>query len=115
MKHRLLVMNGQRIIQVNQDGIWRNIKVDKAGSLKPGIYNLYTAQKVDKTKRYDSVIVYTDGNNVYQQVGRSMVTHARSDFDRVPEVGLPKSISYDDNGKAVVATGAKPFKQRRTC
>ena len=114
MKHRLLVMNGQRITQINQDGVWRNIKVDKAGPLKPGIYNLYIAQKVDKAKRYDSMVVYADGNNVYQQVGKSIVMHARSDFDRVPEVGLPKCISYDDHGNAVVTTGAISPRQKRS-
>lgn len=48
MKERLLVMNGQRIVQAEKDGAWTNQKVDKAGALKPGIYNLYTAQAADK-------------------------------------------------------------------
>ena len=36
MKERLLVMNGQRIVQAEKDGAWTNQKVDKAGALKPG-------------------------------------------------------------------------------
>ncbi len=43
-------MNGQRIVQTEQEGSWVNKKVDKAITLKPGIYNLYTAQPVDKAK-----------------------------------------------------------------
>ena len=40
MKQRLLVMNGQRIVQTDQCRAWANQKVDKAGALKPGIsYN----------------------------------------------------------------------------
>mgnify|MGYP006389897645 CR=1 FL=1 len=35
MKQRLLVMNGQRIVQAEQGGAWTNEKVDKAGALKP--------------------------------------------------------------------------------
>ena len=35
MKQRLLVMNGQRIVQAEQEGAWANQKVDKAGALKP--------------------------------------------------------------------------------
>ena len=37
MKQRLLVMNGQRIVQAEQGGAWTNEKVDKAGALKPGM------------------------------------------------------------------------------
>ena len=48
MKQRLLVMNGQRIVQAEQEGAWANQKVDKAGALKPGMYNLYMAQQADK-------------------------------------------------------------------
>ena len=51
MKERLLVMNGQRIVQAEKDGAWTNQKVDKAGALKPGIYNLYTAQAAEADPR----------------------------------------------------------------
>ena len=47
MKQRLLVMNGQKIVQSEQAGAWINQKVDKAGALNPGIYNLYMAQVAD--------------------------------------------------------------------
>ena len=57
MKERLLVMNGQRIVQAEKDGAWTNQKVDKAGALKPGIYNLYTAQAADKKQTHAGVIV----------------------------------------------------------
>ena len=39
MKQRLLVMNGQKILQHEQEGRWQNDKVEKAGLVKPGIYN----------------------------------------------------------------------------
>ena len=48
MKNRLLVMNGQRIFQIEEGGMWRNEKVDKAGLLKPGIYNLYLAGSAER-------------------------------------------------------------------
>jgi hypothetical protein len=31
MKQRLLVMNGQKIVQHEQEGRWQNDKVEKAG------------------------------------------------------------------------------------
>ena len=53
MKQRLLVMNGQKIVQHEQEGRWQNDKVEKAGPVKPGIYNLYLASQPDKTKTHD--------------------------------------------------------------
>ena len=114
MKQRLLVMNGQRIVQTEQEGAWAHQKVDKAGALKPGIYNLYMAQQADKKQTHDGVIVHADNNQVYQQVGKNFVMHARSDFDKVPEIGSAKSISYSAQGKATVAAEAPKLTRGRS-
>ena len=102
MKQRLLVMNGQRIVQHEQEGQWQNDKVDRAGIVKPGIYNLYLATQADKSKAHDGVVVYADKESVFQQVGKSYVKHARSDFDKVPEIGSNSSIKYEE-GRAVAS------------
>ncbi|EDP0643714.1 conjugal transfer protein TraO [Salmonella enterica] len=114
MKHRLLVMNGQRIVQTENQGAWTNQKVDKAGALKPGIYNLYMAQKADKSQRHDGTIVHADSGTIYQQVGKNFVMHARSDFDKVPEIGSAKSISYDAQGKAQVSAESVKLSRGRS-
>lgn len=114
MKQRLLVMNGQRIVQSEQGGAWTNQKVDKAGELKPGIYNLYMAQQVDKSQRHEGVIVHADSNSVFQQVGKQFVMHSRSDFDKVPDIGSAKSISYDAQGKANVSAEAVKLSRGRS-
>lgn len=114
MKQRLLVMNGQRIVQSEQGGAWTNQKVDKAGELKPGIYNLFAAQSADKSRRHDGVIVHADSNDVYQQVGKQFVMHARSDFDKVPDIGSVKSITYDGQGKANVSAEAVKLSRGRS-
>ena len=93
MKQRLLVMNGSRIVQNEQEGQWKSEKVDKAGALKPGIYNLYLASRADKAATHSGVIVHADKDNVYQQVGRNYVMHARADFDKVPEIGSAKRLA----------------------
>lgn len=103
MKQRLLVMNGQRIVQTEQGGAWTSQKVDKAGALKPGIYNLFVAQKADMSQRHDGMIVHIDNNCIFQQIGRNFVMHDCSAFDKVPEIGRVKSIIYDAQGKAVVS------------
>ena len=114
MKERLLVMNGQRIVQAEQDGAWTNQKVDKAGALKPGIYNLYMAQAADKQQTHAGVIVHADATHVYQQTGKHVVRHARADFDKVPEIGSAKSISYDAQGKANVSAEAVKLSRGRS-
>ena len=102
MKQRLLVMNGQRIVQHEQERQWRNDKVNRAGIVKPGIYNLYLASQADKSKTHDGVVLYADKERIFQQVGKSYVKHARSDFDKVPEIGSNSSIKYED-GKALTS------------
>ncbi|MDD5277303.1 MAG: hypothetical protein PHR16_14640 [Methylovulum sp.] len=58
--------------------------------------------QADKTKADAGIILHTDKSHVYQQVGKSFVTHHPADFKKVPTVGQAKSISYDGQGKAVV-------------
>jgi hypothetical protein len=103
MKQRLVVMNGSRIVQIERGGEWKNENVDKAGSLKPGVYNLYLAQKADKSHSYDGQIVHADRVGVYQQIGKKFVMHSPNDFDIVPAIGSAKSINYDAQGKACVS------------
>ncbi len=114
MKQRLLIMNGQCSMQQEDQGQWRNIKVEKARGVKPGIYNIYTANKADKTKAHAGVILYADKTTVYQQIGKGQyITHERADFVKLPETGETKSISYSAEGKAVVSEAALVQKQAR--
>ena len=112
MKQRLLVMNGQKITQAEQGGVWKSEKVDKAGAIKPGIYNLSSAQKVDKSQRSEGMVIHSDGDSVYQQVGKKMVVHDKKDFDIVPNVGELKSIQYGSQGKAEVSEGVNLGRSR---
>ncbi len=102
MKQRLLIMNGQCAMQQEDQGQWRNVKIKKARGVKPGIYNIYTANKADKSKEHSGIILYTD-KKVYQRVGKGQyVAHDRADFAKPPEPGETKSIIYSADGKAVV-------------
>jgi hypothetical protein len=104
MKKRLLVMNGSRIVEIEQgDGKWQTETVAKANGVKPGIYNISLASQADKAKEYTGIILHTDKSSVYQQIGKnSYVSHNREDFGKVPDVGQLKTVSYDSKGKAVV-------------
>jgi hypothetical protein len=114
MKQRLVVMNGQCSMQQEDQGKWRNVKVEKARGVKPGIYNIFTANKADKTTQYSGVILFTDKVTVYQQIGKGQyITHDRADFAKLPVSGEMKSISYSTEGKAVVSDATLGQKQSR--
>lgn len=102
MKQRLLVMNGQRLVQNEQAGQWSTTKVEKAGNIKPGIYHIHLAVDADKSKAYDGVILHTDQSFIYQQAGKIVVKHNVPDFDKLPEIGTSSRVKYDD-GRAVVS------------
>ncbi len=105
MKQRLLVMNGQKIVQHEQEGRWQNDKVEKADLVKPGIYNLYLASQADKTKTHHGLILHVDRDNVFQQVGKNVVKHDRVDFVKAPAIGSQSRITYDQ-GKAMVSVAS---------
>ncbi|WP_456293344.1 KfrB domain-containing protein [Pseudomonas sp. AK106] len=109
MKQRLLVMNGQKLVQdENAPGKWETVNVEKAGALKPAIYNIHQSRQADKTAAHSGVIVHANKDSVYQQIGREFVQHNRSDFDKVPEIGSAKTITYSqDAGRAKVDTPAQ--------
>ena len=107
MKRRVLVINGQRIVQSDSGEGWRSEKVEKAG-----IYNIYTASPADKKQASSGVIVHADKDSVYQQCGKKIVMHSRKDFDRVLGVGSIKSIEYNADGRAVASDSS--IKQARS-
>ena len=101
-------------LQQEDQGQWRNSKVEKARGVKPGIYNIYTASKADKTKAHSGIILYADKTTVYQQIGKGQyITHERADFAKLPVTGETKSISYSTEGKAVISEAALVQKQTR--
>ncbi|MBJ7262214.1 MAG: conjugal transfer protein TraO [Burkholderiaceae bacterium] len=113
MKERLIVMNGQRIVQSEVGGKWSNQQVEKAGPMRPGIYNLYSAKPVDKSITSQGLIIHSDQTTIYQEVGRQVVAHSKSDFDKSPAVGLDRVISYDATGRAAVSTAQASLKRGR--
>ena len=111
MKQRLLVMNGQCLVQVERDGQWATEKVEKAGSIKPGIYNIYLAADADKAKAHEGIILYVEPSRVYQQVGKSFVKYAVADFDKVPDTGTNVSIRFvADAAQATLITSSRRLK-----
>ena len=113
MKQRLLVMNGQKLLQSEQGGEWVTNKVEKAGMIKAGIYSLYLASKPDKMKNYVGVVIHSDREVLYQQVGKSFVRHDLKDFERIPDLGTTIKIAYDGS-KALLTQVAVNLGRKHT-
>lgn len=106
MKQRLLVMNGQLLVQIQQADQWQTERVEKAESLKPGIYPIYLAVAAEKNKIYDGPIIHIDKAGVYQQIGKSFVVHEHGNFAKLPDLGADLKLSYD-KGHCVATPSAK--------
>ena len=98
---RLLVMNGQKLLQSEKDRQWVTDKVERAGELKPGIYNLYSAPVADIAKPYSGLVLHVDKDSLYLLSGKTLSKHEVSRFDKTPSVGEMLNISYD-NGMAKI-------------
>jgi cell filamentation protein len=107
MKQRLLVMNGQKLLQSEHAGQWQVDKVEKAGAIKPGIYNLYLATSANPASAHVGVVLHADTEFVYQHVGKTFVRHDRARFDQVPALGIPVRIRYQDDHAVVTAAAAR--------
>jgi cell filamentation protein len=94
MKQRLLVMNGQRLVQIEREGQWATEKVEKAAGVRPGIYNIFLAAVADKAKAHEGIVVHVDQDHLYQQTGKGFVRHALADFNKVPDIGIHISVKY---------------------
>lgn len=113
MKHRLLVMNGRRILESESGGEWKTQKVSPAGTLKPGIYNLYTAAAAADKKPYTGPVIHADKDSVVQQAREGLIQFPRSAFDSSPEIGVPKTIELNGPKATVSAAVAQTQKLRR--
>lgn len=104
MKQRILVMNGQKILQNFNDNEWKTAGVIKKAEegIRPGIYNIYLAKKAETdNKVYEGLILYIDKQEglVYQQVNKEFITHKLELFSSPPSIGKTVSIQYDNYEK----------------
>lgn len=121
MKERLLVMNGRKIVQAEQGQEWITTgKVDKAGQLKPAIYNLHAAVPATEGTTQGTLVHVVDAKRdkdkpeghqveparLYLQVGRGFVVYeaqSASLFGKLPEVGSSVSVEYEKGAAKVTA------------
>jgi hypothetical protein len=110
MAERLLVMNGRKIVQGRDaSGTWVDNKVEKAGELRAGLYNLHTATDAAKNKTYEGIIVHVDEGRVFQHTASGVIRH---DLNVLPaamkqQIGKSLAIGYDAAGAVVKIEAAK--------
>lgn len=114
-KLRMIVMNGQRIIQALVNNEWETtgtIKKVEEG-IKPGIYNIYLAKQPEDKKQYEGKILYIDKENevFYQQTGKDFIVHQLNAINGKPIAGKDMVIEYD--GEKAHLIQADPLKKKK--
>jgi hypothetical protein len=115
-KLRMIVMNGQKILQTQNNNDWETIgtikKVDEG--IKPGVYNIYLAKTPVDKNRYEGQIIHIDKDNAvfFQQVNKDFIVHQLDSVNVKPVAGKDVSITYD--GEKATLTLIDALKNKRT-
>ena len=115
-KLRMIVMNGQKILQTQNNNEWETVgtikKVDEG--IKPGVYNIYLAKAPVDKKSYEGKIIHIDKENAsfYQQVNNDYIVHQSNAVDSKPVAGKDVAITYD--GEKAALTLIDTLKHKRT-
>ncbi|MDZ5459299.1 KfrB domain-containing protein [Azohydromonas lata] len=118
MRKRLIVMNGHRVLQAEQESEWVNERVEKANGLAPGLYDLFDARPADRIAPTDGVLLMLEDGLVYQQTQAGLVSHELAKFAETPSFGVDGTITYSAEGRAAfqirnTAPSPAPRKKRR--
>ena len=115
-KQRIIVMNGQKILQTLINNGWETtgtIKKAEEG-IKPGIYNIYLSKAPSDNKQYEGKILHIDKEDAvfYQQVNKDFIAHKLDAVDGKPVAGKDMVIKYD--GEKASLTLMDTLKKKRT-
>ena len=115
-KLRMIVMNGQKILQTQNNNEWETtgtIKKVEEG-IKPGVYNIYLATSPSDKNQYQGQIIYIDKENAvfYQQVNKDFIVHQLNSVDGKPVAGKDVAITYD--GEKATLTLIDTLKNKRS-
>ena len=112
----MIVMNGQKILQTQNNNEWETVgtikKVEEG--IKPGVYNIYLAKTPSDKNQYHGQIIYIDKENAvfYQQVNKDFIVHQLNAVDGKPVAGKDVVITYD--GEKATLTLIDALKHKRT-
>ena len=114
-KQRIIVMNGQKILQTQNNNEWETtgaIKKAEEG-IKPGIYNIYLAKETSDKNQYEGQILLVDKDNgvFYQQVKKDFIVHQLKSADTKPVAGKDVVVQYDEDKAALTQMDAIKIKK----
>ena len=115
-KQRIIVMNGQKILQTQNNNEWETtgaIKKAEEG-IRPGVYNIYLAKEPSDKNQYEGTILLVDKDNgvFYQQVNKDFILHQLKAVDGKLVAGKGVVVRYD--GEKAVLTQTDALKKKRT-
>lgn len=115
-KLRMIVMNGQKILQTQNNNEWETMgtikKVEEG--IKPGVYNIHLAKTPVDKNRYEGQVIHVDKENsvFYQQVNKDFIVHQLKAVDGKPVAGKDVAITYD--GEKATLTLIDTLKNKRS-
>lgn len=94
---RVVVMGGLRIVQAKEGDVWNDLKMDKAGELKAGIYNLGGAKLPTPDTSTIGYIIHVTTGSAYQQdaASKQFIKHDIAAFDTPPKPKQCYQINYE--------------------
>jgi len=114
-KLRMIVMNGQKILQTQNNNEWETVgtikKVEEG--IKPGVYSIYLAKAPVDKNQYEGKIIHIDKDNAvfYQQINKDFIVHQLNAVDGKPAAGKNVAITYD--GEKATLTLIDALKNKR--
>ena len=114
-KQRIIVMNGQKILQTQNNNEWETtgaIKKAEEG-IRPGVYNIYLAKEPSDKNEYEGKILLVDKENgvFYQQTKKDFIVHQLKAVDVKPVAGKDVVVRYD--GEKAVLSQMDALKNKR--
>ena len=114
-KQRIIVMNGQKILQTLINNEWETtgtIKKAEEG-IKPGIYNIYLSKAPTDKKQYEGKILHIDKENAvfYQQVNKDFIAHKLNAVDGKTVAGKDVVIKYEGERAHLTQTNIHKIKR----
>lgn len=97
MKQRILVLNGQRLIEQLENDEWKTIKVAKAEELTGGVYNIFTARDGDTKQNHQGVLVHATKEELFLQCNFGFLKFDLPNDIKLPAIGSHIKLSFDNN------------------
>lgn len=97
MKQRILVLNGQRLIERWEDEEWKTTKVAKAEELKGGVYNIFTARDGNKNQVTQGILVHATKDEIFLKGNYGFMKFDITEDTKIPAIGSHVNLSYDQD------------------